>query len=270
MLDLGFKDKAAGFVKFEDNNEEMNGLEAGELIQVLTSTSGNKKVVKCTMVNNASTMVCKSINKANDAKVTMNTVKPGFLVDAKVNKVFENGVMLNFLSGLEGTVFADHLKPNHEYKVGEKVKARVISVDPNLKRVCLSMAEHVINFAPAAKLPIVGQFFENASVTDVVFGSSFTVKLTDTLNAFLHKSHVDEPAEEKDDDKKEETKEQKKKKKKAKAVKTADKAKKDFDCLLKIGQILPKLRVKELNFFDGMPIVSMRKDLLEGGAIDYS
>lgn len=93
-------------------------------------------------------------------------------------------------------MFADHLKPAHEYKVGEKVKARVISVDPNLKRICLSMAQHVLDFTPAPALPAVGQFFENATVTDVVFGSSFTVKLTDTLNAFLHKSHVEIPEEE--------------------------------------------------------------------------
>jgi hypothetical protein len=92
MLDLGFKDKAAGFVKFSTENEEMNGFEAGELIQVLTSSSANKNIVKCEMASTAGTAVCRPVNKATDAKVTINTVKPGFLVDAKVAKVFENGV----------------------------------------------------------------------------------------------------------------------------------------------------------------------------------
>ena len=61
--------------------------------------------------------------------VTKHTLKPGYLVSAKVAKVFENGLEVTFLGGLRGTIFADHLpkgNPN-KYKTGEKLQARVIS-----------------------------------------------------------------------------------------------------------------------------------------------
>ena len=61
--------------------------------------------------------------------VTKHTLKPGYLVSAKVAKVFENGLEVTFLGGLHGTIFADHLpkgNPN-KYKTGEKLQARVVS-----------------------------------------------------------------------------------------------------------------------------------------------
>ena len=61
--------------------------------------------------------------------VTKHTLKPGYLVSAKVAKVFDNGLEVTFLGGMRGTIFADHLtkgNPN-KYKTGEKLQARVIS-----------------------------------------------------------------------------------------------------------------------------------------------
>ena len=61
--------------------------------------------------------------------VTKHTLKPGYLVSAKIAKIFDNGIEITFLGGMRGTVFTDHLPKGNpsKYKTGEKVQARVIS-----------------------------------------------------------------------------------------------------------------------------------------------
>lgn len=52
-------------------------------------------------------------------------------MNAKIAKLFENGLELSFLGGMIGTVFADHTgrESISTFKVGEKVKARVTGHD---------------------------------------------------------------------------------------------------------------------------------------------
>ena len=85
-------------------------------------------------------------------------MKPGYLVNAKVSKLYENGVELTFLGGMNGTVFADHLDKASisNYKVGEKVKARVISVDIASKTSSLSLLPHIIGFKACTQQVKVG------------------------------------------------------------------------------------------------------------------
>lgn len=56
-------------------------------------------------------------------------MKPGFLVNSKVAKIYENGVEITFLGGMTGTVFVDHIGRESvaKFKVGEKIQARCIS-----------------------------------------------------------------------------------------------------------------------------------------------
>ena len=73
------------------------------------------------------------------AQVTPHTLKPGYLVSAKVQKLFSNGVEVSFLGGITGTIFADHLaKSVTKYKMGEKLAALVISQDISTKSTALS------------------------------------------------------------------------------------------------------------------------------------
>ena len=43
----------------------------------------------------------------------------------------------------------------------------------------------------------------------------------------------------------------------------------DKDDLLDVGQVLPEVRVKEFNFFDGMPILSMLTSIVKSSSLDY-
>lgn len=67
----------------------------------------------------------------NAKDITIHNLKPGFMMNAKVSKILENGIELGFLGGFKGTVFTDHLDKSDptKYKVGEKLSARVIAVD---------------------------------------------------------------------------------------------------------------------------------------------
>ena len=57
------------------------------------------------------------------SQVTPYTLKPGFLVSGKIQKLYENGVEVTFLGGMSGTIFADHLPKSNmtKYKMGEKI-----------------------------------------------------------------------------------------------------------------------------------------------------
>ena len=123
ILDLGFKDGASGFLKFPDGISEQDKHEVGERVHVIVQSSTSKKVIKCEYAsaqNVAESLVKTKNQQDSDGKVTIHTLKPGFLVEGKVTKLFDNGLEMSFLAGLTGTVFTDHLKRKHKYKVNEK------------------------------------------------------------------------------------------------------------------------------------------------------
>lgn len=97
--------------------------------------------------------------------VNEHTLRPGFLVNAKVAKLFENGLELSFLGGMTGTVFADHTGRDsiQNFKVGEKLKARVTGHDVASKTTTLSLLEHISVMQPKV-LSEVGTVFEKAKV----------------------------------------------------------------------------------------------------------
>lgn len=115
MVELGFKDGAKGFIKAEDKT-----LTPGTLVTIVVK-SASSKLVKCEVFGSTETK--QQTVAVDEQEVGIHMVKPGFLVNAKVNKLFENGLELRFLKGMTGTVFADHLvKPTISgYRVSEQV-----------------------------------------------------------------------------------------------------------------------------------------------------
>ena len=121
-----------------------------------------------------------------------------------------------------------------------------------------------------------------------IFGNSYLVRLDNSpLLGLLHKTQIPAPddvvmnAEDGDQDD-EETKDPSSDEAKKRAMKKAKHAKRqrkekdsskivndDKDDLLDIGQVLPEVRVKEFNFFDGKPILSMKMDIVKSSSLDY-
>lgn len=177
-------------------------------------------------------------------------------MNAKIAKIYENGVEISFLGGMTGTVFIDHMAREAvtKFKVGEKVQARCVSHDVQTKHTTLSMLPHILEMS-VKELCEAGALFEKVKVSKVMYGDSYQVKLSDTLVGFLHKSHLPganaEEAEEQDPDEK--------KKKPSKLISE-----------LEQGQQIEKVRVKELNYFDGAPVLTMKTQIVNTVAMDYS
>lgn len=188
-MNLGLKDGAKGFVKCSDMSE----VTIGTLVPVLVKSIASK-LIKCELLgesNNTETV------KSEETAVTIHTLKPGYLVAAKITKLYENGVELSFLAGMNGTVFADHLDKAsiNMYKVGEKLRARVISTDISTKTSTLTLLPHLMSFESQVA-PRIGKSYSNVKVEKVVFGSSFLLRLDKDRVGFLHKSHIDQDVEE--------------------------------------------------------------------------
>lgn len=106
----------------------------------MTIASVSNKLLKC----DSDIMQC--VQSTESVLVNEHTLRPGFLVNAKVAKLFENGLELSFLGGMAGTVFVDHIgrESISSFKVGEKVKARVTAHDVQSKVTTLSLLDHIV------------------------------------------------------------------------------------------------------------------------------
>jgi hypothetical protein len=139
LINFGLKDKSQGFLPFDPTTEH---LLIGNYVQVVVkSVIASSKIIKCELIT-------KEANPLNNKELTIHNIKAGFLVQAKVQRILENGIELSFLGGFSGSVFVDHLdkgEPN-KYKLGDKLGARIITVDPASQLITLSLLSHLTNF----------------------------------------------------------------------------------------------------------------------------
>jgi len=88
----------------------------------------------------------------------------------------------------------------------------------------------------------------------------------------LHKTQIPRPEDlVEQEDAEEDTNDSRDAKKRAKTLKkNAEKTVgSDKDNLLEVGQIVPEVRVKEFNYFDGLPILSMRPAIVKSETLNY-
>jgi len=85
-----------------------------------------------------------------EATHTVHTIKPGMRVDCTVERVLVDGLRVNFLAFFHATVHVAHMdQPAHafwarRYHAGDKMRARVLYVDPASKVIALSAAPHIM------------------------------------------------------------------------------------------------------------------------------
>lgn len=104
----------------------------GSLTQVvIKKVMSSSKIIKCELVS-VTRDSPDHTNYMNAKEITIHNLKPGYLVNAKISKLLENGIEVGFLGGFKGTIFTDHLDKcdPSKYKVGDKLSARIIMVDP--------------------------------------------------------------------------------------------------------------------------------------------
>lgn len=65
----------------------------------------SSKIIKCELIDEANS----KLTVPNKIELTINYIKPGYMVQTKVTSLVDNGINVSFLSGFSGTIFADHL-----------------------------------------------------------------------------------------------------------------------------------------------------------------
>ena len=146
LVNFGLKDKSQGFLPLDLNSEHM---QVGQIVQCLvTSVMASSKIIKCELPHTSLVSETDRVKVLNSKELSINNIKPAQLVTAKVSRILENGIELNFLGGYNGTVFIDHLdrKEPVKYKLGEKINARIVTVDPANQAITLSLLPHIVNF----------------------------------------------------------------------------------------------------------------------------
>lgn len=147
IVDFGLKDGTKGFLKFGDQEFKKDQLVTCVVKTIVTAS----KILKCDILGSQTASECvqqpDSNLVASEFKLTASHLKPGFLVSGKISKLYENGIEITFLGGLTGTCFIDHLGLDiSECKIGTKLNARVITVDPLTKQVTLSCKKHILGW----------------------------------------------------------------------------------------------------------------------------
>ncbi|KAJ3043804.1 Protein RRP5 [Rhizophlyctis rosea] len=148
----------------------------------------------------------------NTQAPTMDSLKAGGTVNAKISSVVENGLVLSFLGVFEGTVdwfhFGHVVKDSNadlfeKYKEGQKIRARLIYVDPAKKKIGLTLAPHLLSLKPfefSSKVE-VGTILEKAEVARVDPATGLMLELPEVGAGYVHISKLADTRVEKIDKK---------------------------------------------------------------------
>jgi len=128
------------------------------------------------------------------------SVLPGALVQSLVTAISDHGLGLQILGYFDGTIDLHHLPtrdPSKKYKVGQKVKARVLYELPAASppKFALSLADHVINLQTkqvkgshiSEPYPI-GMILDSVKVVGVEGEHGVTVEVAPDVTGFIHVS----------------------------------------------------------------------------------
>jgi len=126
------------------------------------------------------------------------SVLPGALVQSLVTTTSDHGLRLQVLGYFDGTIDLHHLPtrdPSAKYKVGQKVKARVLYELPAASppKFALSLADHVLTLqtkqvegSRISELYPIGTILDSVKVVGVEGEHGVTVEITPDVTGFVH------------------------------------------------------------------------------------
>ncbi|KAM7524627.1 hypothetical protein LguiA_014529 [Lonicera macranthoides] len=173
------------FAGFIPKNSEAGGkhikVNTGQLIQgVVKSIDTTRKVVY--LISDPD-LVSKCVTK--DLKgISIDVLVPGMMVNAHVQSILENGIMLSFLTYFTGTVDLFHLQKTlpasnwkDDYNQNKKVNARILFIDPSTRAVGLTLNPHLIHNNSPPSLVKTGDIFDNSKVIRVDKGFGLLLEI---------------------------------------------------------------------------------------------
>eukprot|EP01116_Phalansterium_solitarium_P003177 TRINITY_DN1386_c1_g1_i1.p1 TRINITY_DN1386_c1_g1~~TRINITY_DN1386_c1_g1_i1.p1 ORF type:complete len:2083 (+),score=1015.05 TRINITY_DN1386_c1_g1_i1:162-6410(+) len=249
VLSLGLPYDCTGFVPTAAAAAHLaaigrDSLDVGQPVYgLVTSVDADRRAVTLSLEPRA---VARAVAKPAHV-VTIESLKAGTLVSARIDKRLSNGLWLSFLHYFTGIVDAFHLRSPADLAAdstaGQKVKGRIIWVDYEAKAVGLSLLEHVVGhrahrFPPGIR---IGDYFDNATVERVDSGVGIVLRLPagpdgdgeQQQAAFVHISHVSD--------------------------RHVDRLDKGF----KPGDLVPRCRVLGIDALDGLVNVTLKASVLE-------
>ncbi|XP_059646446.1 rRNA biogenesis protein RRP5 [Cornus florida] len=153
----------------------------GQLLQgVVKSIDRTRKVV---YLNSDLDMVSKCVT--TDLKgISLDLLVPGMMVNACVQSILENGIMISFLTYFTGTVDIFHLQKTFptanwrdDYSQNKKVHARVLFVDPSTRAVGLTLNPHLVQNKAPPSLVKTGDIFDHSKVVRVDRGFGLLLEI---------------------------------------------------------------------------------------------
>jgi len=126
------------------------------------------------------------------------SVLPGALVQSLITAISDHGLRLQVLGYFDGTIDLHHIPtrdPSEKYKVGQKIKARVLYELPATSppKFALSLADHVLTLqtkqsegSHISELYPIGTTLDSAKVVGVEGDHGVTMEVTPDVTGFVH------------------------------------------------------------------------------------
>ncbi|PRW20900.1 RRP5-like protein [Chlorella sorokiniana] len=183
LLALGVKG-VSGFLPKKDAEAAGRLLAPGMLVEVVVGAGGLRPAGGASIV----TVTCKSEAVAAAAAkewdgLNIGSLLPGQLVTARVRNVLSDGLLTSFLTYFSGTVDPFHLGADlaadwrKQFSPNQRLRARILYVDPAAKRVGLTLQRHLLAFTLPPNFPMLGQIFDSAVVRRVDEGLGLLCEL---------------------------------------------------------------------------------------------
>ncbi|XP_051882885.1 protein RRP5 homolog isoform X2 [Pristis pectinata] len=197
LVDIGVKitkaflsqQKAQEYIK---NRNQGLPLRVGQYLNfLLESVKDNGRFVQLSV---RSTDVATAM-ATDDQNWGLCNLLPGLVVNAEVQKVNPHSLVLQFLSGVLGTVDFRHLDPQKigTYHTGQKVKACVLYVQPDSKSVHLTLRPIFLQPGALVRQPgrqSIGEVLEQCTVLCYHKGAGVTFRLEDGSFAYSRVFHL--------------------------------------------------------------------------------
>lgn len=156
VMSLGMEGSLNCFLPTKECSKEYL---VGELVHGVV-TKATSKVVQLSALYETVASSC----IASTSSLEMDGILAGSQVHGKVSSLSQGGLRVTILGIFEADLEASHCKKSYEleakYKLGMKVKCRVLWVDTSAKTIGLSMAEHLVGWKSVSCPIIIGEISE--------------------------------------------------------------------------------------------------------------
>ncbi len=178
-----------------ENYPRVNGGDKSKILEKLKSFVGQEFTVKLVTLNEKEDKIIFSEKDAwnETQKDIISKYKVGVVIEGKITAITDFGVFVSFGENLEGLIHISELawqridNPNNLYKVGDKIKAEVISLDNS--KIFLS-AKRLIKdpWEAVGEKYKIGQIVNGKVLKINPFG--LFVKLDDSIHGLAHISQL--------------------------------------------------------------------------------